>query len=158
MIEALRLGRPLSGRELGLAWAALAILAILAFTPHIRHGGFYLDDWSNAAGALHPPGGPGIGNVLSYFDEITVYRPVLVVYVPLTYLVFGMNMGLHLAWAAALAVIVAAILYGLLRSLGVPWVHALLIAALVLLFPWFDSTRFWATADQVSLAIAFLLG
>jgi len=157
-MEALRLGRPLSGRELGLAWAALAILAVLAFTPHIRHGGFYLDDWSNAAGALHPPGGPGIGNVLSYFDEITVYRPVLVVYVPLTYLVFGMNMGLHLAWAAALAVIVAAILYGLLRSLGVPWVHALLIAALVLLFPWFDSTRFWATADQVSLAIAFLLG
>lgn len=154
----LSLNRPLTGGEIALAWIALAIVGALAFIPHIRHGGFYLDDWSNAAGALQPPGGPGVGNVLSYFADLTIYRPVLVLYVPLTYFVFGMHMDHHLIWAAFLALAVVALLYGILRMLGLPWIHAWLIAALTLVYPWFDSTRLWATADQISLSIFFALG
>lgn len=151
----LSLDRAPSAREIALVWLGLAVLAALAFIPHIRHGGFYLDDWSNAAGALHPPGGDGAGNALSYFADLTIYRPVLVVYVPLTYFVFGMNMALHLIWAVVLALVVAGLLYGVLRTLGVPWVHAGMISALTIVYPWFDSTRLWATADQVSLSVAF---
>lgn len=156
--EAFSLDRAFTRRELVLAALALGVVGALAFIPHIRNGGFYLDDWSNGAGALYPPGGPGFGNALSYFYELTDYRPVLVLYVPLTYMVLGMHVAYHLALAASLAVLVSVLLYGVLRTLGVPWIHALFVSALVLLFPWFDSTRFWATADQISLALAFMLG
>lgn len=156
--EAFAIDRSLTARELALAWIALAIVGALAFVPHIRHGGFYLDDWSNGAAALYPPGGSGFGHVLSYFSELTDYRPILILYVPLTYLVFGMHIAYHLAWSATLAILVAVLLYGVLRTLGVPWIHALFVAALVILYPWFDSTRLWATASQISLSLSFALG
>jgi hypothetical protein len=75
--------------------------------------------------------------------------------VPLTYLVFGMHMHYHLAFIAALSVFAAAMFYGVLRTLGVPWVHATLIAALTIVFPWSDSTRLWATAGLVTLSVCF---
>lgn len=155
--EAVTTRRALDARELACAWIALAIFCTLAFAPHVLHGGFYLDDWSNAAGALQPPGGPDAGQALSYFKDLTIYRPVLVVYVPLTYFVFGMHMALHLAWAAFLSMLAAAMLYGVLRTLGLPAIHAWLIAALTIVYPWSDSTRLWATASQVSLSVTFAL-
>src|SRR6185312_15111321 len=74
-----------SVRELFIAWAALALLSLLVYAPHVRHGGFYLDDWANAATTLYPPK----GGALDAFSNLTLYRPVLVLYVPLTYFVFG---------------------------------------------------------------------
>lgn len=132
-------------------------MAALAFFPHIRHGGFYSDDWSNGALSLLPPEGPGFGHAISAFADLTIYRPVLVIYVPLTYAVFGLHLHLHLLWAGFLAFCLAGLLYGVLRTLGVPWIHALAIAALTLLYPWFDSTRLWVTATQLSLSISFFL-
>lgn len=143
--------RPERPRELLIAWALLLALGIAAYTPHILEGGFYLDDWSNGAGSLYPPS----GGALSYFADLTGYRPVLVGYVPLTYSLFGTHMGLHLAWAAFLGIVVSALLFGILRACAVPRTHAWMIAALVLVFPWFDSTRMWATASQVTLGVAF---
>lgn len=151
----LRSTRSLTTRELVCAWLGLVILGALAFAPHVLHGGFYLDDWSNGAAALYPPGGSGVGHALSYYAELTLYRPVLVLYVPLTYFVFGTHMAYQLAWSASLAIFVAWMLYGIFRTLGMPWVHAWLIAALTIVYPWFDSTRFWETADQATLSIAF---
>lgn len=82
---------------------------------------------------------------------------MLVVYVPLTYFVFGMHMAHHLIWAGVLAVFVATMLYGVLRTLGVPWAHAGVVAAMTIVYPWFDSLHFWATAGQVSLSVGLLL-
>lgn len=144
-----------AARECILAWTALAVLGTLVFAPHVRHGGFYLDDWSNAAGTLRPPGGPGFGHALSYFWNITLYRPVLVLYVPLGYFVLGTHMAYQLAWAAILAMFVAAMLYGILRTLGVPWVHSWVMAALTIVYPWADSTRLWVTGSLVTLAVGF---
>jgi hypothetical protein len=144
-------------RDLALSSLALLALGVLVFLPHMRHGGFYLDDWSNAAGTLYPPGG-GDGNAFKYFSELTLYRPVLVLYVPLTYLVLGTHMHLLLALAVALAVLVAVNLYAILRLLGVPRVHAWIICALTVVYPWYDSTRFWETADQATVALVFLTG
>lgn len=156
--EATRQSRPrncLTLREFALACTALAVVGILAYAPHILNGGFYLDDWANGAGALRPPGGPGMGHALSYFRQITLYRPVLVLYVPLTYFVLGTHMAYQLAWAAILAIAVATLIYGVLRTLGVPWVHAGVMSSLSLVYPWFDSTRLWETAGQASLSIMF---
>jgi hypothetical protein len=141
---------------MSLALVALGFVALLALAPHLQHGGFYLDDWSNAAISLQPPGSPNFGNALSAYADMTIYRPVLVVYVPLTYFILGMHMHYHLALAACLAVLAATMFYGVLRTLGTPWVHAALLAALAIVFPWSDSTRLWATADQVSLSIFFM--
>lgn len=153
----LRMSRSFEWRELVLALVALGLVAALALGPHIRHGGFYLDDWANAAGALQPPADPDFGSAVSYFADLTIYRPVLVLYVPLTYFIFGMDPDLHLAWAAILSVLASTMFYGVLRMLGVPWVHAGLIAALAIVFPWSDSTRLWATADQITLAITLAM-
>jgi hypothetical protein len=141
-------------RELLTAWLLLALLGALAFGPHVKEGGFLLDDWPNANGSLQSG---GFGNAIEYFADLTLYRPVLVLYVPVTYEVFGTHMGLHLAWAGAIAIAVSFLLFAVLRTLGLPRVHAGLIAALVLLFPWADSTRMWATASQVTLGVSLAL-
>ena len=154
-LESLRIDRPFSVYELVFALVALGMISVLALAPHLQHGGFYSDDWANAAGSLQPPGSPDVGKALSYFAGLTIYRPVLVVYVPLTYFVFGMHMHYQLAWEAFLAVLAATMFYGVLRALNVPWIHALLIAALMIVFPWSDSTRLWVTADQLSLSMTF---
>lgn len=141
--------------EFLVASLGLVVLGALVYAPHVLHGGFYLDDWSNGAVTLRPLGGGGFGQALSYFSKTTLYRPILVVYVPLTYEVFGTHMAYQLAWAATLAILVACVLYGVLRTLDVPTRHAWPIAALTLVYPWFDSTRFWETADQATLSILF---
>lgn len=138
-------------KELALAWALLFVLTVLAYGPHARDGGFTLDDWANGAGSLYSGGFDG---ALDYFADLTAYRPVLVLYVPLTYEIFGTSMGLHLAWAAGIGMAVSCLLYAILRTLRLAPVHAGLIAALVLIYPWFDATRFWATASQVTLGVA----
>jgi hypothetical protein len=152
------LNRRFTKRELLLAWAALGLLGVLTYLPHILHGGFYLDDWSNGALALNNPDGNSFGNVISTYAETTNFRPVLIVYVPATYWVFGMHLWLHLAWASLLAIAVAWFLYAVLRKLDVPWIHALALAGLVLVYPWFDSTRLWITGDQITLSTALALG
>lgn len=149
--------RPLSAREVLLASGALAILAALVLAPHILHGGFYLDDWADAAGFRYPPGGQSFGNELSYFWEIFHYRPILVLYTPLKYFVFGTHIGWILAWTAFLAVLIGGLLYGVLRALGVPWFHAWPIAALTVVYPWFDSVRLWGSANPPPVSIALAL-
>jgi len=154
---ALALRRPFTRLEFLLALLGLSLVTAAALWPHIRHGGFYMDDWANAAGSLQPPGGHHLGEALSYFASLTIYRPVLVLYVPLTFFAFGTHAAYHLAWAAALAMLAATMFYAVLRTVGVPWVHALVIAALTIVFPWSDSTRLWATADQETLSILFMM-
>lgn len=146
-----------SFKEIAIASLALAAVATVAFLPHIRHGGFYLDDWTDAAARFYPPGGPGLGNVLNYYSGLFPYRPALILYVPLKYYIFGANMALQLTWTIALGVIAAILLYGILRFFSVPWYHAWLIAALTLVYPWFDSTRFWEAASLSTIAIVLAL-
>lgn len=147
----------LSLKEAALACAGLVALAALSYASHIRHGGFYLDDWSDAAGTFYQTSGPGLSHVLSYFGDLFPYRPMLILYVPLKYFVLGPDMALQLAWAVGLAVIVATLVYGILRLFGAPWYHAWLIAALTIVYPLFDSVRLWEAASLPSVAIVFAL-
>jgi len=139
------------GRELLIAWALLGLLGLVVFAPYARDGGFTLDDWSNGVGALQSG---SFFDAISYFADLTSYRPVLVVYVPITYELFGMHMSLHIAWAATIGIAVSCLLFAILRTVGLPRPHAWLVSALVLVFPWFDSTRLWPTASQVTLGVA----
>ena len=141
--------------EFALASLALMILGVLVYAPHVRHGGFYLDDWPNAAGARYPPGGPGFGQVISYFDGLFAFRPVLILYMSVIYSVLGTHFAYQLAFTVVLAVLLAMVLYGLFRTLGLARVHAWLIAGLSIVYPWFDSVRFWTAANLLTLSLIF---
>lgn len=139
--------------------ACLALLAVATATlgPWVVDGGFFLDDWIDAAGRFHPAGGADFGNVMSNFYEEFDYRPVLVVFTPVKYSLLGTDIALHLAWTALLGVLAATLVYGILRMLRVPWYHALPIAALTIVYPWFDSLRLWASANPPALSICLAL-
>jgi hypothetical protein len=84
-------------------------------------------------------------------------RPVQVLYWPLTQAAFGLDTGLHLAWALFTAVIMSASLYAVLRTLGLERMHSAAIAALVLIFPASDATRLWSAASIVNVGISLYL-
>ncbi|HET6997962.1 MAG TPA: hypothetical protein VFI03_05170 [Solirubrobacterales bacterium] len=150
--------REFSRGEFALALLGLVLLGGLAYLSHIVNGGFHLDDWSDASNTLFPGEGTDFGRSVELFYDATPYRPGLTVYVPLKYLVFGADTVLQLSLSTTLAIGVAALLYGVLRTLRVPWFHALMIAALTIVFPSYDSTRFWEAASLPSVALAFALG
>ena len=146
----------IGAREALLAFLFLALVATAIYLSYVRHGGFYLDDWAEAAGRYYPPGGGGFSSVLSYFHAAFEFRPTLILYMVAKFYVFGAKTELHLARGASLVAIAAVLLYMLLRSFGVPWQHAGMIAALSLAFPWFDSTRLWMIASNSTLAVALV--
>ncbi len=143
-------------RELGLALPGLWLIGLLIFFPHLLHGGLISDDWADAAGTLYPPEGSGLWGALSFANGLlSSCRPVQIVFIPLKYLIFGTHITYLIALSIFLALIVASLVYVVLRTLNAPWYHAWLIAALTTAYPWYDSTRLWESANAVSLAVAF---
>jgi hypothetical protein len=140
-----------SWREIALVTAGLAALGAVVFGTHVLHRGFYYDDWANYARTRWPKNGNGfIAAVRDTFHAFG-YRPMLAIYLPALYTVFGARMALHLAWILVLAIGLSTALYVLLRELAIPRLEAGAIAALVLIFPFSDSTRLWTTAGTGSL-------
>lgn len=129
------------------------MVAAATLGSYIAHGGFFLDDWADSAGTLYTPGGRTLGHVLSYFNNLFEYRPVLVLYTPLKYSILGTNITLNLAWVALMTVLVALLVYTILRTLSLPWQHAWLISALTLVYPWYDSLRFWVGTNPPLLGV-----
>jgi hypothetical protein len=143
---------PLRGRELLVCVLALAVLAAVVFGPYVIRGGLYEDDWgfysivAGRQGLLHQAAG----------FSWTSSRPVQVIYWPLLYGLVGPTAGLRV-WAIVLAVLMASALFAVLRLLSVERVYAGVIAALVLLFPASDATRFWPAASIGSFALTLYL-
>jgi hypothetical protein len=142
-----------SAREVLLVLLVLLLVAAAALGPYIAHGGFFLDDWADSAGTLYTPGGRTVGHVLSYFNNLFEYRPVLVVYTPLKYSLLGTSITLNLIWVTFMTALVALLVYTILRTVGLPWAHAGLIAVLTLVYPWYDSLRFWVGTNPPLLGI-----
>jgi hypothetical protein len=144
-------------REVLLAGLCLIVVAAATLGPWVLDGGFFLDDWIDAAGRYYPEGGSGFDAVISHFYREFDYRPVLVLFTPLKYYLLGTHISLHLAWTALLGVLAAVPLYAILRMLRLPWYHALAIAALTIVYPWFDSIRLWGSANPAPLSICLAL-
>ncbi len=130
-----------------------SLLAALMCAGHIRHGGFYYDDWSLLALGRFPAAGGGLHGLWLDYGQ----RPGQVLY----YAVLDQALGLHaaprLALAAAMLVLEVSCLFALLRQLGLAVRDALAIAALTLLFPFSDSVWLWGVLSLASLAIAAAL-
>jgi len=139
---------PVASREFLVALAALAVLAAGVLGGHVAEGGFLSDDFTNAAKAS---AGSGLaGPLLSY-------RPGHAVALALAHELLGPTPFAHLALGLALAVMTSACLFALLRSVGLGRVGAGACAALLLLFPFSDATRLWATGAAVSVALLLVL-
>jgi hypothetical protein len=145
-------------RELAVAAVGAAVLAALVYGPQIAHGGFLWDDWQNAANVRFTPD-PGLLGAFSHALDRPVfgYRPVLTTMLVLEYEALGLNKELFLAVAALFGASTSWALYLLLRTLGVRALEAAFPAALLLVFPWVDSTRMWNTASFDTLAVTFYL-
>lgn len=145
-----------SARDLGLLVLGLAALCALAYGPHVVDGGFYWDDWQLAARARFPPGGsPDFSGPVDL--GLLAYRPLLALLLPGVHLLLGPRPELHIALGLALNVATAACFFAFLRELKVERGPAALMAALVLLFPWSDSMRLWATAAINSFGVILVL-
>ena len=144
----------MSRREAGVVATLLLLLGGAVLGPHVVNGGFSTDEWSNSAATQYP--GPS-GLVATWWHAVSA-RPVAAFYLPLTHLVMGEHPALHLAWALILAVGTSVLLCVALRELGFEPVHAGLVAALTLVFPYSDSTELWATGSLSHLATIFALG
>ena len=137
--------------------ALLAALGAAVFGSNVVRGGFSNDDWAFAVTAIHAPE-PGLLGAFEAFEWYW-FRPLAAAYYALTYEAFGANASLHLALLLAIGVLMCASLYVLLRTLTMERLHAGAIAALVLVFPAADATRFWAATAISPLAITlYLLG
>src|SRR3954449_664361 len=145
-------------RELAIAALALTLLGALVYGPQVAHGGFYWDDWANAANVRFT-GEPGLFGAIDQATERPVfgYRPVLTTMLVLEYEALGTHKHAAVALAVLYAVTTAWALFLLLRTLGVHAREAIVPAALLLVFPWCDSTRMWNTASFDTLAVTFFL-
>jgi MFS family permease len=142
--------------EVALAGVALVALGFLVLTPHVQHGGFYADDWGNAA-AEHFEGWWRT-SVYEWRHSIP-QRPILALLHPLPYALFGLDPTYHLAASVVLAALTSFSFFVLLRVLGIELRHALAMAMLSLVFPWSDATRLWPTGAMNNVAvIAYFLG
>ncbi len=141
---------------LGLACAA----AILG--PHVAQGGRYLDDWWLGAYVRYPHE-LGFASAYGYLDFYSGARPGAVLYWLATYDLFGFHDGWHRGASVALAGVLAAVFYELMRELRLARIDAAAIALLTLALPVADSIRFWMTpaVSQLCLtacAAGFVLG
>lgn len=132
---------PARRTELIAVVALLGILAVAAFGPHLRPGGFYNDDWAFLVTARYPPDDTFAGAVRN-FDWLS-FRPGQMLYWPFTFRVLGTDPSVHVAWLLAIGVAMASLVFVLLRVLRVPALHAAAMAGLALLLPVADSTRLW---------------
>jgi hypothetical protein len=150
-----------SRKELALALAGFLVLGAALFGPQVARGGFYWDDWQNSAN-VHVTDADS--SLFASLDRGTLrpvfgYRPVLTILLVVEHWALGEDPAPHLAMAALFGVLTAWALYLLLRTCGLAPLESCVPAALLLVFPWTDSTRLWATASFDTLAVAlYLLG
>ena len=147
------LGR-LSWQELAGASLVLAAMSVAVFGWYALHGGFVADDWVNADRYYFHTGSGFWGAVENYQ---TPSRPVAALYVSLTYAALGTHFHLHLVLSVVLAAFLSVAFFAFLRTVGLETLLALAAAALLLVFPSSDSTRFWSTGSQIDLFIGLYL-
>jgi hypothetical protein len=152
------LARMLGGRTSALRSLALCLaLAAALYGTYVTSGGRYLDDWWLGAYVRFPHafGFAGSGDYLTFYSGA---RPGAIAYWLTTYELFGFHDDLHRALNVALAGLLAAVFYVLLRELRLTRLEAAGAAVLSLALPVADSIRFWMTPGVAHLCLAACAG
>jgi hypothetical protein len=142
------------------ALRSLALCSALAATlygTYVSGGGRYLDDWWLGA-YVRFPHELGFASSADYLTFYSGARPGAVAYWLTTYELFGFHDDLHRALNVALAGVLAAVFYVLLRELRLSRVEAAGAVVLSLALPVADSIRFWMTPGVAHLCLAACAG
>ena len=148
---------PVSFVEVAVVAGVLSVLAAITFGRHVLDGGFYSDDWGNAA-VFRFAESPRFFNAVEEFAGYLGSRPVLAVVLALPHPLFGDHLWAHHVLSLMLGVVSCLCCYLFLRAIPMARIHAGAIACLALVFPWADAIRLWPTAslNTVALDFAFL--
>jgi hypothetical protein len=146
-----------TARELGVVGLLLLALTWLVFGAHMRHGGFYYDDWFIASKELFHLHGPL--HFLLPGSTNPGHRPLLLVYESAVHGALGLHQHAYAVFTALTATVLSLALFLTLRTIGLGRLHAGTIACLVLLSPYADSTHLWFSATDATVSITlYLLG
>lgn len=141
--------------ELIFCLGLLVAVAAVVYTPHVRNGGFYSDDWANASDYRYQ----GWSFAVTLWHDVLPGRPALAALLPAPYALFGNDPEAHLTMAVGLGIATSLCFYVFLRELSMEPIHAGIISILSLLFPWSEAARLWPTASLNNVAVcAYLLG
>jgi glucose/arabinose dehydrogenase len=143
---------PVVLREVVAAAVALVVTGTAVFGSHVRDGGLYNDDWAFAREYRFAE--PGIVGAVDAFSWMS-FRPVATLYWPFTHAAFGVDPSLHLSLVLAVGVATSVALYVVLRMLDFAPLHAFVISALALVFPFSDAARLWAASSIAHVGITF---
>jgi hypothetical protein len=143
--------------ELAVAGIVLAILAVALFLSHITHGGLYSDDWESVSLARFDT--HGLFNILLPSWTNPGNRPLHNLDYSIVLALLGDHQHAFLAYTALITVAVSLALYAVLRTLSIERLHAIVIAGLVMVYPFADSTHLWFSAtDSDGTIVLYLLG
>ncbi|MEJ7893289.1 MAG: hypothetical protein WKF94_11685 [Solirubrobacteraceae bacterium] len=134
----------------------LALTAVVTYVPHIKNGGWYLDDWAFVASLSQGAERDGVAGVLSAADAET-YRPGVVVVTSLLFAIGGEGQAAYLVVSALLAALEGFLLWLVLRRIGVQPSLSVLTAVLLVVLPVIDSTRLWSAATSSTISVCLML-
>lgn len=135
------------------------LFAIVVFSalPYLSQLGFYSDDWTAQARLAQSTsqGLRGTARDLVQGDPLGVVRPVPLAYLIVEFKVFGRHaLGYHAMNTLVLALAIV-FLYLAIRESGVGRWLAFAIALVYGMLPHYSTDRFWISAHQATLSMAF---
>ena len=139
----------LTRHEVLLAGVFSLVLGFGILGLHVVDGAFYTDDWAFAAIRDAHSG----LDLFRAFGSASGGRPALGIYLPAVFALFGLNAHLHLAWAAILTAALGFGVYLVLRMVNLPRLAAAAVAALLIVFPFSDAVKLWATASAIQWSL-----
>jgi hypothetical protein len=145
----------LTRREVLAAAAGAVVLAVVVYLPHIRNGGWVLDDWMLAADFRLAPS-QGLLDLWRQAEAETTRLGNAAIFVA-QWEIGGTGQAAYLTTGALLTAIEGLLLYVLLRLLSVTRVVAGFAGALLIALPVIDATRLWPAAFAITVAVELTL-
>ena len=147
-----------SRRGTVLCLIGLVLAGAFSYASYVARGGLASDDWALLAEITQPAKGGWWHAVEGLWDRAD-YRPVSVAYYSVVFQVLGANGTLNLLWSVAVTIAFAGALFAVLRTAGIPKIHAFAVGALVLATPTGDATALWPSATPIRFAgLLYLIG
>jgi hypothetical protein len=135
----------------------LFAVVLCSALPYLYKLGFYIDDWGYQATLAHSAG-KGIGVMvreLLNLDAGMLVRPVQIAYLVLGFKAFGRHATAYHAVNSVVLGLSTVLLYFVLRELRTGRWIAFVIALVFGLLPHYSTDRFWISAHQATLSMAF---
>jgi hypothetical protein len=136
----------------------LAAVACALYAAPVFDAGWYYDDWRLFA-AMQDAGGSWWWELLAACqDKEPVGRIAGCVYHATTYMVLGDHVKLYHVLSIVLLTISSGLLYLLLVRCRLPWIAALAVALVWIVYPGSDATRLWPTSVGAQYILSAYMG